>query len=510
MIKKEKLLYLILIIISVFLMVGCSCSNKQSNIHIPFDDELFAVKKDGKYGYIDTNGNTVIPFKYDNAFPFVGGVAIVAMHNNKEKDNDPDYRYYLIDKNENIKSNEYGGMSYTENNNNTPLFITGNKIVDNHFQGTMRYLIDKNGNEINSFPYDIRIKYIAEMNLFKYEYNNGYYGYMSLDGKTLFSPDYNYLSLIDEKGYIVGRNNYNQYKYIDINGEMIINDVFEGATAYNKYDIAAVTKTIDGELKCALIDRKGTYLTDFIYEPISYDQPIVYLNDSFIITNIDNKTKKVIMNGKGEVISTIDYCSIVFMNDYFITKFANGYRLYDKEFNVILDSQFDINVLKDANLFMINIFKNDYYLYNIYDLKGKLLSSGKVDGRYKYYYMHVDNKTNKKYLSILFGYNYALHFELKDDELTRIGLSNNYAIENIYDGYILASDMSNGKLGIVTLDNKIIFDFDYETIIHKTKTGYYFLSYVDNLRADDLKISIINYNGRKISNKLFENVCYYK
>ena len=35
-----------------------------------FSQDLAAVKKNGKWGYIDTEGNTVIPFQFDYAFPF--------------------------------------------------------------------------------------------------------------------------------------------------------------------------------------------------------------------------------------------------------------------------------------------------------------------------------------------------------------------------------------------------------------------------------------------------------
>ena len=38
-----------------------------------FNEGLAAVKKDGKWGYIDETGKTVIPFEYDYAFPFSEG-----------------------------------------------------------------------------------------------------------------------------------------------------------------------------------------------------------------------------------------------------------------------------------------------------------------------------------------------------------------------------------------------------------------------------------------------------
>ena len=42
-----------------------------------FSEGLAAVKENGKWGYIDTEGNTVIPFQYDLAYSFNEGLAIV-------------------------------------------------------------------------------------------------------------------------------------------------------------------------------------------------------------------------------------------------------------------------------------------------------------------------------------------------------------------------------------------------------------------------------------------------
>ena len=45
----------------------------------PFTEGLAAIKENGKWGYIDTQGNTVIPCQYDLAFPFSEGLAIVGV-----------------------------------------------------------------------------------------------------------------------------------------------------------------------------------------------------------------------------------------------------------------------------------------------------------------------------------------------------------------------------------------------------------------------------------------------
>ena len=44
----------------------------------PFSEGLAAVKRDGKWGYIDTEGQTVIPFQYERAYDFSEGYAVVS------------------------------------------------------------------------------------------------------------------------------------------------------------------------------------------------------------------------------------------------------------------------------------------------------------------------------------------------------------------------------------------------------------------------------------------------
>lgn len=44
----------------------------------PFHEGLACVYKDGKYGFIDTEGNTAIDFLYDRAMPLTEGLAYFA------------------------------------------------------------------------------------------------------------------------------------------------------------------------------------------------------------------------------------------------------------------------------------------------------------------------------------------------------------------------------------------------------------------------------------------------
>lgn len=49
-----------------------------------FNEGLAAVKKDGKWGYIDETGEMVIPFQYDKAYLFREGLALVGKREQRD------------------------------------------------------------------------------------------------------------------------------------------------------------------------------------------------------------------------------------------------------------------------------------------------------------------------------------------------------------------------------------------------------------------------------------------
>ena len=57
--------------------IGGDMNNTGSGTLISFEEGLMAAKRNGLYGYLDHNGNEVIPFVYERASPFSDGVAYV-------------------------------------------------------------------------------------------------------------------------------------------------------------------------------------------------------------------------------------------------------------------------------------------------------------------------------------------------------------------------------------------------------------------------------------------------
>jgi len=110
----------------------------------PFSEGLAAVKINNKWGYIDTEGNEVIPPKYDNALPFSEGLAAVGYG----KLGDSGSNWGFIDKsgNEVIPITYFGYSYYGES------FTDGRVAVVASLDSgdAKKIVIDKNGNPVAS------------------------------------------------------------------------------------------------------------------------------------------------------------------------------------------------------------------------------------------------------------------------------------------------------------------------------------------------------------------------
>ena len=102
--RNNKKILLIVIVVAIItaiiikIFVGPKVSDKK--INSMFDiDSFIRVEKDGKYGYIDSNGKFVIQPQYDYATEFYQDHAIVALKSENSAN-----VYQVIDKSGNVKA----------------------------------------------------------------------------------------------------------------------------------------------------------------------------------------------------------------------------------------------------------------------------------------------------------------------------------------------------------------------------------------------------------------------
>lgn len=71
-----------------------------------FSEGLAYIRKNGQYGYVNTDGELVIPIKYTQALMFLNGVALVYENINGKNHS------YFIDKKGNKADKDYAGRTY--------------------------------------------------------------------------------------------------------------------------------------------------------------------------------------------------------------------------------------------------------------------------------------------------------------------------------------------------------------------------------------------------------------
>lgn len=175
--QKKKLIFIIAIILLV-IVISFICyknfGNKSSNLNILFDDKnLILIKKDDKYGYINSNGKVALEPVYEEATNFYGNYAVVLV--NVEKDGIKEKKYQLIDRKGKVKAQ-----------------------ADYH--NDIEYISDYNVWIINEQLYDINLNKLSPNNVLVDYEDYGYLtwediyeksaGIMNISGKITYTYDY--------------------------------------------------------------------------------------------------------------------------------------------------------------------------------------------------------------------------------------------------------------------------------------------------------------------------------
>lgn len=208
-----------------------SCGNTMKG---SIGEGLIAVSKDGKYGYVDINGDLVIPYTYDNAQAFSGGWAPVS-----KKIND-DEKWGFIDKTGKLMINyKYEDVIYGFNNGTA---VVGVGVMVNGGYGDKCTLINTKGEEKTSVNYyrcfgnwdpDVDERNLLIDGMMLVENETGEHGIIDSTGKVIVPCEYNglwYDSYSDRQGY---KSIHNEYAYLpnylfDKSGNIVLKDVYSG------------------------------------------------------------------------------------------------------------------------------------------------------------------------------------------------------------------------------------------------------------------------------------------
>ncbi len=271
-----------------------------------FSDDLAVLEKNGKYGFIDKNGNEALPFNFEFAADFSEGLAAVKKNG----------KWTFIDKNgttispfqyDSVNSFSEGLASVRKNDKSGFIDKNGAVVIpldldyaDSFNEGYAaagrddKYgYINKQGEEIIAFEYDWvhpfsnRLGYvmILEGNGEKWSYVDGA-GNVALpftfDG---YGKNSEGLISANRGQYLVGKKG-----YLDRIGQEIIPFIYDAAAPFSE-GLAAVTSGLDW----GYIDRDGNQIIPFSYKSaLSFSEGLAAVGNGSKMGYIDYQGNQII------------------------------------------------------------------------------------------------------------------------------------------------------------------------------------------------------------------------
>jgi hypothetical protein len=199
---------------------------------VAFNEGLCGVEKDGKFGYIDTTGNLVIPAQFDTAGPFIEGLAAVKLGNQ--------FGYidktgkYAINPQFDQAGNFHDGLAAVHTDDGWGFIDkTGTYVIKPHFQS------------VSTDGFSDGLVGICE----------GKCGYINRSGVFTIRQQFNSVaSFADGLAAVqVG----SKWGYVDTAGKIVINPQFDQATMYSG-GLAVVS--VSGHV--GTIDKRGKFVVN--------------------------------------------------------------------------------------------------------------------------------------------------------------------------------------------------------------------------------------------------------
>lgn len=436
------------------------------------------VNKKGKVGFADSNGNVVIDCKFESAYPFSNGVAIVCKSKN----------FGMIDTSGKIVLPiKYSSITHW---NDLYLIKDGKKVG----------LADKYGSVILKAEYS----FISKTNSFgkgiiamggkstavdKKNYMMGAkYGIIDSDGKVLISPQYKGLY----EFAFAGKDNYPYYE----GKRLLFSYHFITDTLLTDYSYLGFSKNSFNIYKSGVIDGNGKELVKqglYTY--------IMYPKNNMVRYYIEKKKETIcgyhdLLTGKS--IQVKDFKTPMTKMNYwshgdFIGDIApvNGdsWSFIDKSGRTLRQGYFSIKHSEETGLWAA---KNSSAQWDVFDELNNDL--GTLSGYEEIYfptqkddYQLFTVKKAGKYGAITRSGNIVIPFEY------------DMALGNKYD---VIAVMKNGKWGALSVDNKPLFPIEYANFILPSEkdSRHFWVQQSDSLYYH------LNLNNHKISGNGFKSV----
>lgn len=269
----------------------------------PFSEGLAVVERKGKFGYINTAGEVVIPIKYDYAGDFLNGQADV------ETPSD----YLVIDKEGQVISSAYGD---TDAEMESDYYVISTGYYGNYG------VADKKSDKIILEAKYADVSHIGG-GLFEVMDEDYNYGFFNANTKTLVEPKFEYVNIYPEQDRVIVEGEDYLYGMFDTDGKAILEPKYNAITL-NENGVYEIQK----DYNYGIMLNDGTVLIkpefDYIYTSQIDDEIYVFSTEKTtngayekrnLVYNI--KDKKIISDDiEGSAIDFGDSFMVVSTDDY--------------------------------------------------------------------------------------------------------------------------------------------------------------------------------------------------
>ena len=330
--------------LAAFAAVTVSSCGSEGSISYNVETDLIPVSKDGKWLYIDHNGDVAIQPQFSEASFFIGGLARVR---------DESGLYGFINK----KGEYVIDPVYSH-----ALHFTDGVAWVMKPDGWLPTLIDRKGSVLLT-KNDVQAVYAFSDGLALFSNGEGNYGYMDKSGNVVIEPQYRYAKPFKNGRAAVAAPYYFSCQIIDKTGKLVGENVFDNISLSNNgFGVVELAGN-----KWGIVDRYGNYV---IY-PQDKFRIICADCDLFIIEQDD---KYGWCDNTGKIIITPQFTEIDYFNGtdmapvYIKTEAECGWGYIDRSGKIIIKPQFN-----SALSFMGNIapVEDSSRLFGFIDRTGK-------------------------------------------------------------------------------------------------------------------------------------------
>ena len=325
--KKGIIIAIVIFIIILSLAISIYMPNKEKIKEDSTTDAYYLLKREEKYGVINTNGDIIIEPQYDK-------IVIPNQHKALFICNNENSRKILNDKNEEILK-KYENIQ--------PIALSNAVIENSYEKNVLRYKADgKYGLITYEGKIIVKAKY-DEISSLGYRENqilireNGKYGLINNEGTQIIKPIYD---TIQSDEYYSIENDYKKSGYI------VCNTTSEGYR-YGYYDYEA-NKILDAEYN-KIINTQ--------YQSIDF-------NENAQLFTVERTGKFGVLNNKGSEILKAEYDEVQIEGIYIYTKKGEETKVFDKSGKEVdIDSNKAIEATQNSKYY-IEKENNTYNILN--------------------------------------------------------------------------------------------------------------------------------------------------